>query len=212
MFWGYVRTLLIRVSSCTISYCQSISLLVVSLFTLAVALSLAEIASKYPTSGGAYYWTYQLSPRRYRLLLSYITGWLIVTGDWMLALSAAFVSGLSRLSKYECADLAQGTAQFFVAEVGIYHPEWEATAWQTCARDFLSVSSSPLTSTPAQTSSSSVSCSSSPYSASSSTDTCRCSRCALSIHQHFKHPSPTTSLTLTIPDHLRLLDRPRARG
>ncbi|KAL1720182.1 amino acid permease-domain-containing protein [Schizophyllum commune] len=89
-------------------------LLVVSLFTLAVALSLAEIASKYPTSGGAYYWTYQLSPRRYRLVLSYITGWLIVTGDWMLALSAAF-----------------GTAQFFVAGVGIYHPEWEATAWQT---------------------------------------------------------------------------------
>ncbi|KAI5888051.1 amino acid transporter [Schizophyllum commune H4-8] len=89
-------------------------LLVVSLFTLAVALSLAEIASKYPTSGGAYYWTYQLAPRRYRLVLSYITGWLIVTGDWMLALSAAF-----------------GTAQFFVAGVGIYHPEWEATAWQT---------------------------------------------------------------------------------
>ncbi|KAL1682103.1 amino acid/polyamine transporter I [Schizophyllum commune] len=89
-------------------------LLVVSLFTLAVALSLAEIASKYPTSGGAYYWTYQLSPKRYRLVLSYITGWLIVTGDWMLALSAAF-----------------GTAQFFVAGVGIYHPEWEATAWQT---------------------------------------------------------------------------------
>ncbi|KAL1757995.1 amino acid/polyamine transporter I [Schizophyllum commune] len=89
-------------------------LLVVSLLTLAVALSLAEIASKYPTSGGAYYWTYQLSPKRYRLVLSYITGWLIVTGDWMLALSAAF-----------------GTAQFFVAGVGIYHPEWEATAWQT---------------------------------------------------------------------------------
>ncbi|KAL1687845.1 amino acid/polyamine transporter I [Schizophyllum commune] len=89
-------------------------LLVVSLFTLAVALSLAEIASKYPTSGGAYYWTYQLAPRRYRLVLSYVTGWLIVTGDWMLALSAAF-----------------GTAQFFVAGVGIYHPEWEATAWQT---------------------------------------------------------------------------------
>ncbi|KAL1741289.1 amino acid/polyamine transporter I [Schizophyllum fasciatum] len=94
-------------------------LLFVSLLTLAIALSLAEIASAYPTAGGPYYWTlrrHQLAAflRRHRLLLSYVTGWLVITGDWMLALSAAF-----------------GTAQFFVAGVGIYHPEWEATAWQT---------------------------------------------------------------------------------
>lgn len=89
-------------------------LLLVSLLSLFVALSLGEIASKYPTSAGAYYWCYRLAPARHRLLLSYITGWLIVTGDWMLALSVSFA-----------------TAQFFVAGVAIFHPAWEATAWQT---------------------------------------------------------------------------------
>lgn len=29
-------------------------------------------------------------------------------------------------------DDIQGTAQLAVAGAGIYHPEWVATAWQTC--------------------------------------------------------------------------------
>ncbi|EIW60115.1 amino acid transporter [Trametes versicolor FP-101664 SS1] len=89
-------------------------LLLVSLLSLFVALSLGEIASKYPTSAGAYYWCYRLAPPRHRLLISYITGWLTVTGDWMVSLSVTF-----------------GTAQLLVAGINIYHPEWEATAWQT---------------------------------------------------------------------------------
>ncbi|KAL1741306.1 amino acid transporter [Schizophyllum fasciatum] len=89
-------------------------LLLVSFLSLFIALSLAEIASKYPTSAGAYYWCYRLAPPRHRLLLSYITGWLIVTGDWMVSLSVTF-----------------GTAQLLVAGITIYYPEWEATAWQT---------------------------------------------------------------------------------
>ncbi|KAL1734611.1 amino acid/polyamine transporter I [Schizophyllum commune] len=89
-------------------------LLLVSLLSLFIALSLGEIASKYPTSAGAYYWVYRLAPPRHRLVLSYITGWLIVAGDWMVSLSVTF-----------------GTAQLLVAGISIYHPEWEATAWQT---------------------------------------------------------------------------------
>ncbi|KAI5825409.1 amino acid transporter [Schizophyllum commune Tattone D] len=89
-------------------------LLLVSFLSLSIALSLGEIASKYPTSAGAYYWVYRLAPPRHRLVLSYITGWLIVAGDWMVSLSVTF-----------------GTAQLLVAGTTIYHPEWEATAWQT---------------------------------------------------------------------------------
>ncbi|HKC25666.1 MAG TPA: amino acid transporter, partial [Thermoanaerobaculia bacterium] len=33
---------------------------VVSLFTLAVAASMAELASAYPTAGGLYYWAFRL--------------------------------------------------------------------------------------------------------------------------------------------------------
>ncbi|KIY52496.1 amino acid transporter [Fistulina hepatica ATCC 64428] len=85
-----------------------------SLLVMTLALSLAEIAAKYPTSAGAYYWVYRLAPPRYRLLLSYITGWLTLIGVWTISLSVTF-----------------GTAQIIVAGVQIYHPDWEPEAWKT---------------------------------------------------------------------------------
>ncbi|KAG0702111.1 amino acid transporter [Suillus ampliporus] len=88
--------------------------ILVSILTQTLALSMAEICSKYPTSAGAYYWCYRLASPRTRLLTSWINGWLLVVGVWTVALSVTF-----------------GTAQLIVAGVGIYHPEWNATAWQT---------------------------------------------------------------------------------
>src|ERR1043166_3652086 len=41
---------------------------VVSVFTLAVAASMAEIASAYPTAGGLYFWGFRLGRRRLVLL------------------------------------------------------------------------------------------------------------------------------------------------
>ncbi|KAJ3568098.1 hypothetical protein NP233_g5935 [Leucocoprinus birnbaumii] len=89
-------------------------LAIVSVFCQALALSLAEICSKYPTSAGAYYWTYRLAPTRSRLLWSWINGWLTMVGVWTISLSVNF-----------------GTAQLVVAGAGIYNPDWVATAWQT---------------------------------------------------------------------------------
>ncbi|KAF8130122.1 amino acid transporter [Boletus edulis] len=86
----------------------------VSIFTQMLALSLAEICSKYPTSAGAYYWCYRLAPPRYKLIFSWINGWLNLVGNWTITLSVTF-----------------GTAQLIVAGAGIYHPEWVATPWQT---------------------------------------------------------------------------------
>src|SRR5438309_12124874 len=37
---------------------------VVSLFTLAVAASMAELASAYPTAGGLYFWAFRLGGRK----------------------------------------------------------------------------------------------------------------------------------------------------
>ncbi|KAI3614804.1 hypothetical protein WG66_003353 [Moniliophthora roreri] len=88
--------------------------ILVSVLTLTTALSLAEIIAKYPTSAGAYYWCFQLASPRYRLLLSWINGWLTLVGDWTVSLSVCF-----------------GTAQLLVAGIGIFHPDWVATAWQT---------------------------------------------------------------------------------
>lgn len=50
---------------------------VVSLFTLAVAASMAEIASAYPTAGGLYFWSYRLGGRGW----AWTTAWLNMIGQ-----------------------------------------------------------------------------------------------------------------------------------
>ena len=49
----------------------------VSLFTLAVAASMAEIASAYPTAGGLYYWALRMGGRGW----AWITAWLNMIGQ-----------------------------------------------------------------------------------------------------------------------------------
>ncbi|KAG6820255.1 hypothetical protein H0H93_003263 [Arthromyces matolae] len=88
--------------------------LVVSIFSLPLALSLAEICSVYPTSAGAYYWTYRLAPPKHRLLISWINGWSYTVGVWTISLSVLF-----------------SLAQLIVSEVSVFHPEWRASPWQT---------------------------------------------------------------------------------
>ncbi|PPR02582.1 hypothetical protein CVT24_002154 [Panaeolus cyanescens] len=86
----------------------------ISITTQPLALSLAEICSKYPTSAGAYYWCFRLTSPKRRLLASWINGWLTMVGVWTISLSVTF-----------------GTGQILVAGVNIFHPEWIATTWQT---------------------------------------------------------------------------------
>ena len=50
---------------------------VVSLFTLAVAASMAELASLYPTAGGLYFWAFRLGGRRW----AFATAWLNMVGQ-----------------------------------------------------------------------------------------------------------------------------------
>ncbi|MFS8018059.1 putative amino acid/polyamine transporter I, amino acid permease [Helianthus anomalus] len=44
-------------------------------FTMAVGLSMAEICSSYPTSGGLYYWSAKLAGESWAPFASWITGW-----------------------------------------------------------------------------------------------------------------------------------------
>src|SRR6201981_3064492 len=50
---------------------------VVSLFTLAVAASMAELASLYPTAGGLYFWAFRLGGRGW----AFTTAWLNMVGQ-----------------------------------------------------------------------------------------------------------------------------------
>ncbi|PUZ53042.1 hypothetical protein GQ55_5G021400 [Panicum hallii var. hallii] len=64
--------------------------LVVAAFNGCVALSMAEICSAYPTSGGLYYWSAKLAGEDWAPLASWVTGWFNIVGQWACTTSADF--------------------------------------------------------------------------------------------------------------------------
>ena len=55
--------------------------LVVTVFTLCVGTSMAEILSAIPTSGGPYFWAYMLAPPKHAPFFSWVTGWFNLLGQ-----------------------------------------------------------------------------------------------------------------------------------
>ncbi|KNZ71878.1 hypothetical protein J132_05703 [Termitomyces sp. J132] len=55
--------------------------LVASIFDLSIGLAMGELASAAPTSGGLYFWTYNLSSPRWRRLLCWIVGYANTIGS-----------------------------------------------------------------------------------------------------------------------------------
>ena len=70
--------------------------ILVSVLDEAIAMSLAELASKFPTSSDPYFWIYRLLPEgQVRTVLSFITGWTWLVGNWTIALTVN--SGMASL-------------------------------------------------------------------------------------------------------------------
>ncbi|XP_021824300.1 amino-acid permease BAT1-like isoform X1 [Prunus avium] len=59
-------------------------------FTIFVGLSMAEICSSYPTSGGLYYWSAKLAGPRWAPFASWLTGWFNIVGQWAVTTSVDF--------------------------------------------------------------------------------------------------------------------------
>lgn len=97
---------------------QSVTILwgwvLVTLISLAIAASLAEICAVYPTSGGVYYWSAMLSTRKWAPMMSFIDGWLTLVGNWTVTLSINF-SG----------------AQLVLTTITLWRPDYVPTVWQT---------------------------------------------------------------------------------
>jgi amino acid permease len=100
--------------------------LAVSLIILAVAASLGEITSVYPTSGGVYYQTFMITPPAYRKIASWICGWCFVVGNITITLSVNFATALflvACINVYESAPgvgiLAGDAYQVFLIFLGI---------------------------------------------------------------------------------------------
>ena len=57
--------------------------IVVCILDECVAISLAELASRWPTSSGPPYWSFQLSKTN-KSLAAYATGWIWLIGNWTM--------------------------------------------------------------------------------------------------------------------------------
>ncbi|CAG8972206.1 hypothetical protein HYALB_00010985 [Hymenoscyphus albidus] len=79
---------------------MSVGWIVVSAFTMFVALGMAEIVSAIPTAGGPYYWSALLAPANHSAFASWITGWFNLLGQ------VAVTTGIS----FGCAGLISTTA------------------------------------------------------------------------------------------------------
>ncbi|CAM8953419.1 unnamed protein product [Rhodiola kirilowii] len=64
--------------------------LIAGAFTMTVGLSMAEICSSFPTSGGLYYWSAKLAGPEWAPFASWMTGWFNVVGQWAITCSADF--------------------------------------------------------------------------------------------------------------------------
>jgi amino acid transporter len=56
---------------------MSVGWIVVSFFTIFIAISMAEIVSAIPTAGGPYYWAAILAPAKHSAFASWVTGWFV---------------------------------------------------------------------------------------------------------------------------------------
>ena len=72
--------------------------IVVLILDECVALSLSELASKYPTSAGPYYWSFQLADRG-KTALSFITGWTWLVGNWTISKDSPDILDSPRLTE-----------------------------------------------------------------------------------------------------------------
>ncbi|KAI9288839.1 amino acid/polyamine transporter I [Umbelopsis sp. AD052] len=85
---------------------------VTTMFTICVAVSLAEICSAYPTTGGLYFWVSRLATADWVPLACWLTGW----ANWM-GLAFAITS----------VDL--GLAQFIGSVINIWQPEVDTSVY-----------------------------------------------------------------------------------
>ncbi|KAL4754918.1 hypothetical protein BDW72DRAFT_164654 [Aspergillus terricola var. indicus] len=97
---------------------QSVSIIwgwvFVTLISIAIAASLAEICAVYPTAGGVYYWSAMLSTREWAPMMSFIDGWLTLVGNWTVTLSITFSGG-----------------QLILSAISLWNEDFVATTWQT---------------------------------------------------------------------------------
>jgi len=88
--------------------------LLVTLISIAIAASLAEVCSMFPTAAGVYYWSAVLSTKEWAPIVSFVDGLLPLVGNWTVTLSINF-SG----------------AQMILSTITLWDEYYVPTVWQT---------------------------------------------------------------------------------
>ncbi|EHA46937.1 choline transporter [Pyricularia oryzae 70-15] len=88
--------------------------ILVTILQCFLGASLAEFVSSYPTEGGMYHWIAAVAPARFRVFLSFLTGWFTSCG-WI------FTTASTNLIY----------AQTLMSLIALYRPEMEIQTWQT---------------------------------------------------------------------------------
>ena len=89
--------------------------LLMTIANVIIALSLCELVSAYPTSGGPYYWTGRLVGPKYGRYLSWCVGW-FNTFSWIVV----------------TASVCSLTASQLMGCVLIYNQDYEVHRWTMC--------------------------------------------------------------------------------
>ncbi|KAF1981878.1 APA family basic amino acid/polyamine antiporter [Aulographum hederae CBS 113979] len=69
---------------------MTVGWIVVSFFTFFVGLSMAEIVSAIPTSGGPYFWAAMLAPQKHAAIFSWFCGWFNFVGQFAVTTGITF--------------------------------------------------------------------------------------------------------------------------
>lgn len=88
-------------------------LLTAGICNLALAASLAEFLSAFPTAGGQYHWVAVITPKRWVPLASWITGWINVSGWLALTTSGGLLA-----------------SQLIAGLISLFHPDFALKPYQ----------------------------------------------------------------------------------
>jgi amino acid permease (GABA permease) len=88
-------------------------LVVAGMGALTLAASNAEFLSSYPSSAGQYHWAAIITPKRWVPIVSWVTGWINVSGWVALSASGGVLGG-----------------QLLLGIITMYNPDFAPTQWQ----------------------------------------------------------------------------------
>lgn len=102
----------------------------VCVFTIFIALAMAEMCSSWPVAGGQYSWVAMLAPPRVSRQLSYITGWFMLTGSCPSIFGAYLLTCFLGILAMGAVNNSFGS-NYILGQVNLVFPDFVIERWHT---------------------------------------------------------------------------------